>query len=349
MKKTGPLLRKYFPAIYFTLIQAFNRIRKILTPYSIYITDSLGGSFKDYISKPEFETKVTELKKNLDSESVNTIDILLERMIKYPDESYRYKISKHEEIAGGFLSVESKIQKELINRSLKDQQKKYKLLFKHLEESVFYFYHGLSLMSPAIHDYLRNHDFLDIGSFIGDSAVALQKYGYKKIYSVEISHKSISRYLSNMAACNIDRERFEIINACIASEDGAGPVKLADTGSAGLSILRNKGRYDDIYVEQRTVDHIVEKYNISPRYIKVDIEGNGLEFAKGAIKTITRFRPVMSIAIYHNPFEFFEVKPFLENNVRNYNYIIRKLSAGIKNNLCHSDVFLICWPVEIIG
>jgi hypothetical protein len=106
IKKIGPFLRNNFSGIYFFLVHVFNGVRKILSPYSIYITDSLGGSFKEYISRPEFNLKVTELKRNLDGESVRTIDVLIERMLKYPDERNRYKISKHNEIAGGLLSVE---------------------------------------------------------------------------------------------------------------------------------------------------------------------------------------------------------------------------------------------------
>ena len=57
------------------------------------------------------------------------------------------------------------------------------------------------------------------------------------------------------------------------------PDKLYDTGSSGLSFLRKSGKYDEILVEKRSLDFIVDKYKISPRFIKVDIEGNGLGLA----------------------------------------------------------------------
>jgi FkbM family methyltransferase len=239
--------------------------------------------------------------------------------------------------------------KEKINNKLKYDKRKFKSLSKHIEESVFYYYHGLSLLPDQIAKYIKDNDFIDAGAFIGDSAIALKEYQYKKIYSIEISQKSIKKYRANLARNNINVNEFDIINIGIASTNDKAPIKLADTGSSGLSLLRKAGKYDEILVNQKSIDYIVDQYNISPRFIKVDIEGKGLEFVKGAKETLTKFRPVLSVAIYHNPYEFFEVKPLLENLLPDYVFLIRKLSSGIKNNLCHSEVALIGYPKEIIN
>jgi FkbM family methyltransferase len=238
--------------------------------------------------------------------------------------------------------------RKTINKKLKHTRRELSSLSKHIEESVFYYYHGLSLLPDAVTKYIKDNDFIDAGAFIGDSAIALKDFQYKKIYSLEISQKSIKSYKFNLARYNVSTDKFEIINVSIASNNDGTPVKLLDTGSSGLSILRKSGKYDEISVEQKTVDYIVDKYKISPRFIKVDIEGNGLEFVKGAKETLTKFRPVLSIAIYHNPYEFFEVKPLLERLLDDYVFLIRKLTAGIKNNLCHSEVVLMGYPKEII-
>lgn len=348
MYKPGPFLRKNFPKIYFFLVTVINGLKRITTPYSIYITDSLGGSFKNYISGSEMTRKISDLKRNLDKESCNTIDVIIKRIAFYPDETNKHRISDHKEIAGGLLPEESEQAKQSIAMVLNESKRKYKFLVKSLEDSVFYYYHGLRLLPDKVIDYIRYQDFLDVGAFVGDSAIALKEYNYRKIFSIEMSHKSIEKYKANMAKSNISEDNYEIINVCIVSDDERKPVKLADTGSPGFSLLRNRGKYDEIEIDQKSVDFIVDKYKISPRFIKVDIEGNALEFARGATKTLTRFRPVFSIAIYHNPHEFFEVKPFLESLLNNYVYIIRKLSSGIRNNLCHSDVFLIGYPGEIV-
>jgi FkbM family methyltransferase len=348
MKSPGPYLRKKFPKIYFFLTSLINILIRISRPYSIYITDTLGGSFKSYISNSDMNIKISRLKRDLDGESADTIDVIMNRIMHYPDESNKKKISKRDKIAGGLLPVESDRVRKETKRKLKFYRKKYKFLSIHIEESVFYYYHGLSLLPARIAEYIKDHDFIDLGAFVGDSAIALREFNYKKIFSVEMSHKSILKYKTNLARSNINEDKFEIINACITSNDDEEPVRLADTGSSGFSELRMKGKYDEISVDRKSLDYIVKKYKISPRFIKVDIEGNSLEFVKGAKNTLTSFRPVFSIAIYHNPYEFFEVKPLLEELLTDYVFMVRKLAGGIKNNKCHSEVVLLGYPKEIV-
>jgi FkbM family methyltransferase len=349
MKNAGSYIKERFPKIYFFLVSIINAFIKIRRPYSIYITDSLGGSYKNYFINSDMTARVSELKRNLDEESIGTIDVIIKRLLNYPDESYQHKIKKGGNIIGGFLPVETTANRKQINKELKINTHNLNFPSKHIEESVFYYFHGLRLLPDAISKYIKDQDFIDIGAFIGDSAIALKEYHYKKIYSIEISRKSIEKYKVNMTGCGINSDKYEIINVSIASNDDEKPFRLADTGSSGLSLLRKKGKYDEIMVEQKSLDYIVDQYKISPGFIKVDIEGNGLEFVRGATKTLTTFRPVLSIAIYHNPYEFFEVKPLLEKLLDEYEFMVRKLTAGVKNNLCHSEVVLLAYPKEIVA
>jgi FkbM family methyltransferase len=347
MHSPGSFLRNHSPKIYFFLVYLFNGLRKIFTPYSIYITDTLGGSFKEYIANPENKNRLSELMRGLDAESEKTLHIILERIKAYPDEKDKRRVWRRKPVAGGLLPVESRQMKKKIKQSLSSAPKRYKHAFKHLEESVFYYYHGLSLLPQSVLSYFKDKDFIDVGAYNGDSAIALKEFGFRKIFSIEMSHKSIGKYKNNMTRLGINDERYELINACITDTDGKEPIIIADTGSAGLSLLRDRGKYDKIFVEQKTIDTIVNEYHITPRFIKADIEGNGLGFARGAVNTLKNHRPVVSIAIYHNPYELFEVKPFLDSFLNDYTFLIRKLSTGVKNNLCHSDVFLIGFPNEI--
>lgn len=349
MGKAGKYIRDTFPGIYFFLTGLINSFIRATRPYTIYITDSLGGSFKEYMEQPGLSQKISALKRGLDKESIGTIDVIIQRLSGYPDERNRKRTSRSGKIIGGMLPVEQEPLKKLIEGKLRVLKKELKFPPEHIEESVFYFYHGLALLPYKVIEYIKDQDFIDAGAFIGDSAVALKYFSYRKIYSIEMSLKSIEKYKTYMAENNIPPEQFEIINAGLASGDDEPPVRLWDTGSSGLSFLRKSGKYDEVTVVRKSLDYIVGKYGIHPRFIKVDIEGNSLGFVKGAVKTISGFRPVLSIAIYHNPLEFFEVKPFLEEIVDDYVFIVRKLSTGVKNNLIHSEVILLGYPKESLG
>jgi FkbM family methyltransferase len=208
---------------------------------------------------------------------------------------------------------------------------------------------------------VRGHDFIDCGAYNGDSALALYQYGYRKIYSVEMSKKSIEQYVELMKKNHINASKYELINMAVASRDDLPPIVLKDdSGASNLTafegsdnehIVMNEegGKMVKIsHIKQGTLDTLVKEYGIAPKFIKADIEGYSLELVKGAVVTLKEHRPVLGICIYHNPYEFFEVKPFIESVVDNYTYIIRKLTIGPAIGGCHGEVTLIAYPNEIL-
>jgi FkbM family methyltransferase len=347
MSLIGRYLKSNFPSFYAIITTVINRIILLSRPYSIHITDSLGGSFKKYATEHDMPSTIHLLKNDLDVESLELIEVIVKRVLHYPDESNKLPTRKHDPIIGGLLPVETKSFRQSIQRQLMLEAKTNNLPNHLLEESVFYFYHGLSLLPTSVNQYIEGQHFLDIGAYVGDSAIALYKYRYSKVFSLEISRKSIENYQINLGKAQIPNEKYSIINLGVASTDDQPAIKMFDTGSAGLSPYRRVGKYDEIVVERKSIDWIVKEYSIQPRFIKVDIEGASMDFVKGASKTLTEFRPVLSIAIYHNPIEFFEVKPALEQLLDNYTFLIRKLSSSVKNNQVHSEVVLLAYPNEL--
>ncbi|WP_367388201.1 FkbM family methyltransferase [Lewinella sp. LCG006] len=284
---------------------------------------------------------------DLDQISVQVVETVCQRFLAYPDESNKEKMSKNRPVVGGLLPVESQATVKAINSKLQEVSKQYDLPKDSIEASVFYFYHGLSLLPPSLIEYVKGEDFVDVGAYVGDSAIALSSYDYRKIYSIEMSQHSINAYHRNMEKAGIPREKYEVINVAISTEDDLPAIELPDTGSAGFSLMRKRGKYDVIEIEQRSFDTLVKEHGIKPRFIKVDIEGYAMHFVQGGIQALKKYRPVLSLAIYHNPTEFFEIKPFLEAELPNYGFMIRKLTPGIQNNLCHSEVILLAYPLEI--
>ncbi len=349
MSSIGQYIKLKYPVLYNFLVEFINKAILATRPYSIYITDNLGGSFKNYFVSNNMPLKINELTKNLDAESIELIQIIIQRLLFYPDGKYKGRTSKNDSVVGGLLPVETRVQQKLIDQQIHIVTKSVNLPRQMIEESVFYFYHGLSLLPKEVHEYIKEQHFMDLGAYVGDSAIALSKYQYSKIFSLEISLKSIEQYNLNMKANKISDEKYEIFNIGVASSDNEPPVTMYDTGSTGLSLYRKAGRYDEIQIERKSLDWIVEQNTIEPKFIKVDIEGAAMDFVNGAIKTLPKFRPVLSIAIYHNPIEFFEVKPALEALLSNYTFLIRKLASGVKNNLIHSEVVLLAYPKELMA
>jgi FkbM family methyltransferase len=338
----GEIMRKHFPQLYNTINQVIFRIKK--NDY-VFISDHFGASFKDYISENYTTEKLAKLKLGLDEYSIKTIDIVFSRILNYPESKYKQPFSANKKnIIGGLLNEES------IKFNPYQIKRKYKLKLKTslIESSVFEFYHGLTFLPKKVQNLVRGKDFIDIGAYVGDSAIALRKYDYKKNYSIEMSLQSISDYRKNMLSNGIYDNMFEIINCAVSSKEGLPTIKVKDNGSAGLSLNNNKPtKASEIEVELKTLDTIISEYNIKPAFIKIDIEGMGKDCIAGGLKSLKVFRPVISIAIYHNPIEFFEIKPMLELELSDYSFMIRKLSNSITNNSCHAETILLAYPNEI--
>lgn len=218
-----------------------------------------------------------------------------------------------------------------------------------MDASVFYYDHGLKYLPYQVINYIDNSHFIDLGAYSGDSAIALNKFNYKKIFSVEMSPKAIENYYVSMNKNAIDRNRFEVINAAITDADKSTPIYFSDNAYTVFTDKLTERKRATITVEQRSLDSLVSQYSIEPKFIKADIEGFGLECVKGGIETLIKYRPVLSLAIYHNPFEFFETKPFLEKKLSNYNFMVRKMSINPFGLRCHAETILLAYPNEILN
>lgn len=342
-------VRRKYPDIFAKMMELNKKINSFTQTDQPYITDSLGGSFKTFLRENDKDQLIKNLKSDLDEESCHTIDVLIERMLGYPDEKdkHTYKLKAPLEPLGGFLTFEQEKNSLEASLGLAQAKKKFPIKPEVYEESVFYYQHGLTLLPQTVRQYLQGKVFLDCGAYIGDSAIALSGYKYEKIYSIEMSKKSIDRYHSNMERNKIGRDQYEIIEMGISARDDLDPIILPDTGSAGFSLFRKTSKYDHIEVVQKSLDYIVHQYQIQPSFIKADIEGAAYQMVNGGVKTFTTHRPVFSIAIYHNPSEFFETKPYLQRILPDYTFLIRKLESNFLLNQCHSETVLIGYPNEI--
>lgn len=77
-------------------------------------------------------------------------------------------------------------------------------------------------------------------------------------------------------------------------------------------------------IEITTVDDFVSQNHIQVGLIKMDIEGFEPEAIQGAINTIKEQKPMLLIAIYHTPEEFYELKGYLEELNLGYKFAIRR-------------------------
>lgn len=318
----------------------FKKRKKVLQPQKVcnFMSVENGEKWGEYITSDDFKQKYEALVRNLDDASIKLIDLIIERMRffykigEYSDRCYFYPEHwlSEEEKAGALAVEKSKFQDKYKNR----------LPVEFFEQSVLYFHSGLKLVPQSVLDYIKNKDFIDGGACIGDSSMILSEYSPHKVYAFEPIVENI-KYINETIKLN-KITNIEPIPLGLGAKNETIEITYSesDYGSSS-STFSQDGQKRNIDIV--TVDKYVEDNNLTFGLIKLDVEGLESDIIAGSLNAIKKHRPVLLISIYHNPKDFFEIKPLIENLNLNYKFSVQKLACGCT----HGETMLIGYPNEL--
>ncbi len=218
--------------------------------------------------------------------------------------------------------------------------KHYLLPIDRFEISVFWHKHSLNVLEPSTLVKMRNKDFIDAGGYVGDSAMIFEEFTDKNIYTFEPTKDNYERILQTIKLNNL--KRVIPINKGLGAENAKAEIGISDTYGLGSSIAFSEHFENTESVEITTLDEFVRENKIQVGFIKVDIEGFEMEFLKGAKETICAQKPAMLLSIYHQPSDYFEIKPLIESWNLGYKF---KIHQGIDYSLV-VETALFCEVVE---
>lgn len=146
---------------------------------------------------------------------------------------------------------------------------------------------------------------LDLGGCYGDTSIFFSYLtgNQGKVYAFEFIPGNLDVFKKNLAINNIKNDRVEIIENPVWETSGK-TIYYTDAGAASHVSFE---KFDGYEGETKTmsIDDFVEKHSIQKLdFIKTDIEGAEPYALKGAIKTLSRFKPKLAISIYHNMDDF---------------------------------------------
>lgn len=75
---------------------------------------------------------------------------------------------------------------------------------------------------------------------------------------------------------------------------------------------------DAIRITTTTIDELFYKKNIAIDYLKIDVEGSDVLVLKGAVQTIKKYKPKISVAVYHEASHVKEITTFLKKTEPKY-------------------------------
>lgn len=304
------------------------------------VRDVKKGGFYEAREAPDYLSRYRNLIRGLDDESINTINLILSRHLLIKDRS--------EEDIDLFSEREQEIilaQRERFYASMLEVVPnvfacgKYLLAspqggMGYLESTIFLDEMGFhKLRHPQR---IRKKDILDLGAFIGDSALVLQKFTDKTVYAFEPGKGNFEALQKTLALNGCDN----VVPICAAVGEGSEEAWMPTWLSMGLTINTQPQDSQAKGMERSpviSVDDFVAKHNLDVGLIKVDVEGFEQAFLKGARQTITQQKPALLISMYHSADDFFGLKPILESWNLGYHFQVHKEI----NEHVHYDTMLI--------
>jgi FkbM family methyltransferase len=200
---------------------------------------------------------------------------------------------------------------------------------------------GLRFLPPAVHNSIKASCVLDIGAFMGQASMVFLDFQPDKVFSFEPSRKNFSK-LSKYLSIPIKNGKLVPVNCAMGNEKGF--AMLNEDGNAS-SIDNSTVTESGFQVPINTVDDFIREHPGISRVglMKLDVEGFETNVIKGALQTIKTHKPVLLISIYHNPTDFFNIKPLLEDLGTDYSFMVRKTNPFWLTY----DTMLICYPKSL--
>lgn len=317
-------------------------VRDILycSPGEVNDIDTRG--FFEARNSPDYLYRYKKLVRGLDEKSIETVNLVLSRhQLVYGKKNETFDLWTQEE-----KQIILRQRQEFYANTLEIAEGVYacgKYLLAspesgmgHIETSVITDCCGFFELDHP--ERIKDRDILDLGAFIGDSALVLGEHTAGKVHAFEPSTENYKALLKTIEL-NEAEDKIVPVKAGAGAERGVASIQACfgmwmSLNTDGREQLRQDS-FETIPVI--TVDDYVKEYGIQVGLIKVDVEGFEQQVLQGAEHTLRTQRPALLLSMYHNASDFFDLKPILEEMDLGYTFKVHKEI----NERIHYDTLLI--------
>jgi FkbM family methyltransferase len=172
--------------------------------------------------------------------------------------------------------------------------------------------------------------FVDCGAYDGDTAKRFisRDPAFAKLLAIEPdpgNHRRLCEWAESQAEVK-DR----ILTYGLAVGANSGSVRFDATGAVGACIAQ----HGDVLVECVALDKLLA--DITPTYIKMDVEGAELDALTGSRCLIQRYRPVLAICVYHRQNDLWKLPQFIRALDENYSLFLRAHGDDGRELVCYA-------------
>jgi FkbM family methyltransferase len=183
--------------------------------------------------------------------------------------------------------------------------------------------------------------YVDAGAFVGDSVerfIWTQNGVFSKIYAFEPGPRQFAALKARTQRLTeewaLDSESIEIVNAGLGEIACSLPARSDNRQMTSLAIHHDSDATGTT-VDIVSLDSFLSGAPIT--FLKADVEGMEMPLLKGAQSTIHRYKPKITICVYHYPTDITEITNYLANLVPNYQFALRHHSPQLM------ETVLYCW------
>ncbi len=167
--------------------------------------------------------------------------------------------------------------------------------------------------------------FIDAGAYIGDTAAEFVSRAGERDYTVHSFEPSPKLY-NKLADAVSDNKHV------VCHKLGLGKSNETMTFQ---STMGGTGKVDfDGDTEIQVVSG--DSLNLNPTWIKADIEGYEMEMLEGFQQTIKKYKPRLSICVYHNSYDLWEIPKYIKSLVPEYHFFLRHYCFGMAETVLYA-------------
>jgi FkbM family methyltransferase len=218
-----------------------------------------------------------------------------------------------ESIRKVFFSLTDEVSRAYYLQFLAWRRLRVELLFENLKINL-----NNRFFIPEVADALKESEvFVDCGAhkgFVTEKFIKIVNNKYKKIYAIEPDDINLNALKTRLHGTS----NLEIIKCALSSKDGESSFYQ------GFDFASKLSKNGNSVVKTVTLDSL----KIPATFIKMHLEGGELDALRGAVNTIQKYRPIITVTIYHNSDGVWKIPLFLISNARNYKYYMKLHSWG---------------------
>lgn len=277
--------------------------------------------YKEYMETNDLNQLFRELAKDLDELSIETITTILSRIQEFLLKNKTFLLTKEE---AEKISHANFLNKNIVKLGENIYTNgKYYLPVNNFLGTIFIDNYFIEEIEHP--EKLKDKAIIDVGAYIGDSALLLSKLTNNNVYGFEPVSSNYEKMINTIKLNNCTN--IIPVKQGLGSEEKTTKINVFGNDKIACSLMKYREKMADCVQEEiktTTLDKYVNENNLNIGLIKVDIEGMEKDFIKGAENTIKTQKPVLLLSVYHTAEDFFTIKPLIDSWNLGYKFKIRK-------------------------